>query len=158
MKRHAPYVLIGLLFCAMQTFGWMAPIDNALQDLRNKVEGRPATGEVILVDIDTRSLRAIDVWPWPRSIHGALVDRLVADGAARIGACDQHKIRVQLIAGIGGGTIFANRFIHRNHLPAGDVTAALRDDLVFDMNAGGAGLDVFTHGADDIDGVAVTIV
>jgi signal transduction histidine kinase len=84
MKRHAPYVLIGLLFCAMQTFGWMAPIDNALQDLRNKVEGRPATGEVILVDIDTRSLRAIDVWPWPRSIHGALVDRLVADGAARI--------------------------------------------------------------------------
>ncbi|MDA0784704.1 MAG: CHASE2 domain-containing protein [Proteobacteria bacterium] len=84
MKRHAPYLLIGLAFCAMQAFGWLTPIDNALQDLRNKVDGRPATGEVILVDIDTRSLRAIDVWPWPRSIHGALVDRLVADGAERI--------------------------------------------------------------------------
>jgi len=84
MKRHAPYLLIGLVFCAMQAFGWLASIDNALQDQRSKIDGRPATGEVILVDIDTRSLRAIDVWPWPRSIHGALVDRLVADGAERI--------------------------------------------------------------------------
>lgn len=84
MKRHAPYLLIGLIFCAMQALGWMTPIDNALQDQRNKFDGRPATGEVVLVDIDTRSLRAIDVWPWPRSIHGALVDRLVADGAERI--------------------------------------------------------------------------
>tara|TARA_R110002110_G_scaffold415612_3_gene651907 strand:+ start:108951 stop:111221 length:2271 start_codon:yes stop_codon:yes gene_type:complete len=84
MKRHAPYLLIGLIFCAMQALGWMTPIDNALQDLRNKFDGRPATGEVVLVDIDTRSLRAIDVWPWPRSIHGVLLDRLVADGAERI--------------------------------------------------------------------------
>ena len=84
MKRHAPYLLIGLVFCAMQALGWMTSIDNALQDLRHKIDGRPATGEVILVDIDTRSLRAIDVWPWPRSLHGALVDRLVADGAERI--------------------------------------------------------------------------
>ena len=84
MKRHAPYLLIGLIFCVMQAFGWLAPVDNALQDLRNKIAGRAATGDIILVDIDTRSLRAIDVWPWPRSIHGVLVDRLVADGAARI--------------------------------------------------------------------------
>lgn len=84
MKRHAPYLLIGLVFCALQAFGWLTAIDNALLDLRNKIDGRPASGSVILVDIDTRSLRAIDVWPWPRSIHGALVDRLVADGANRI--------------------------------------------------------------------------
>lgn len=84
MKRHAPYLLIGIVFSVIQAFGWLTSIDNALQDLRNKVDGRPASGDVVLVDIDTRSLRAIDVWPWPRSIHGALVDRLVADGAERI--------------------------------------------------------------------------
>jgi signal transduction histidine kinase/CHASE2 domain-containing sensor protein len=84
MKQYAPYVLIGLVFSVMQALGWLTSIDYALQDMRSKIDGRPATGEVILVDIDTRSLRAIDVWPWPRSIHGALVDRLVADGAMRI--------------------------------------------------------------------------
>ncbi|MBO6783834.1 MAG: CHASE2 domain-containing protein, partial [Alphaproteobacteria bacterium] len=34
--------------------------------------------------IDARSLKAIDVWPWPRSIHGAVVDSLNAAGVAGI--------------------------------------------------------------------------
>jgi EAL domain-containing protein (putative c-di-GMP-specific phosphodiesterase class I)/CHASE2 domain-containing sensor protein len=39
---------------------------------------------VQIVEIDARSLQQIDKWPWPRAIHAAIVDRLVAAGARSI--------------------------------------------------------------------------
>jgi CHASE2 domain-containing sensor protein len=37
-----------------------------------------------VVAIDARSLNEIGVWPWPRSLHAALLDRLLAAGAQRV--------------------------------------------------------------------------
>lgn len=65
-------------------FGWLVPVDNFLHDQRQAIDSRDASGDVVLVEIDARSLQAIDVWPWPRSLHGALVDRLFAMGAKEI--------------------------------------------------------------------------
>nr|WP_279629403.1 EAL domain-containing protein [Pannonibacter carbonis] len=45
---------------------------------------RQASGEIVFVDIDASSLRKVGVWPWARGLHGELVDRLRAAGAAEI--------------------------------------------------------------------------
>ena len=84
MKRYLPYLLIGLIMAWALAFGWLVPIDNFLHDQRQVVDSRAASGDVVLVEIDARSLLAIDVWPWPRSLHGALVDRLFALGAEEV--------------------------------------------------------------------------
>ncbi|MDB5698232.1 MAG: hypothetical protein JWN69_1036, partial [Alphaproteobacteria bacterium] len=50
--------------------------DRFLRQLRDSVRSHPASGTVEIVEIDARSLAAIDKWPWPRGEHAAAVDRL----------------------------------------------------------------------------------
>lgn len=59
-------------------------IERALTDLTWRLRESPASGELHIVEIDGRSIAAIDHWPWPRSIHARVVDELREAGAASI--------------------------------------------------------------------------
>ena len=61
-----------------------AGADRLLRGLRDEVRSHDASGEVHIVEIDARSIAAIDRWPWPRDIHAVAVDRLRAAGARTI--------------------------------------------------------------------------
>src|SRR3546814_10890737 len=52
---------------------------------RDTIRSRPATGNLALVEIDARSLAALDHWPWPRSYHPLAIDALGRAGAQTIG-------------------------------------------------------------------------
>lgn len=43
----------------------------------------PATDEIVIIAIDDASIEALGYWPWPRSVHAALLDRL--QGARAVG-------------------------------------------------------------------------
>ena len=60
-------------------------VERALRGARDQIRAHPASGEVAMVEIDSRSLRELATWPWPRRYHGALVDRLHRAGARTIG-------------------------------------------------------------------------
>lgn len=62
----------------------LQPIDDGLTALRFGAQPRSPTGSVVVVDIDGASLAAVGQWPWPRQVYAAIVDRLVAAGAADI--------------------------------------------------------------------------
>ena len=62
----------------------LQPLDNFLRDLRFPAQSRPATGSVVVAEIDTRSLEQVGVWPWPRRVHAELLDRLMALGADEV--------------------------------------------------------------------------
>jgi EAL domain-containing protein (putative c-di-GMP-specific phosphodiesterase class I)/CHASE2 domain-containing sensor protein len=51
---------------------------------RNSLHWHNASGDVVLVKIDSPSLREVGRWPWPRRYHAQLTDRLTAVGAKRI--------------------------------------------------------------------------
>lgn len=54
-------------------------------DLRFALRGaRPVPDDVVLITIDDYSLSRLGQWPWPRRIHGQLVDRLRQLGAKAI--------------------------------------------------------------------------
>jgi len=57
--------------------GLFAPLDDLLLDWRFGWSARPSTGDVVVVEIDPKSLEAIGVWPWPRSVHARLIDALL---------------------------------------------------------------------------------
>jgi CHASE2 domain-containing sensor protein len=61
--------------------GGLAPLEHRLMDLRFELLQRPASGDLVVVEVDSASLTALGVWPWPRDLHAALIDRLLAAGA-----------------------------------------------------------------------------
>lgn len=64
--------------------GAFASLDRLLGDARFSLLTRPASGDVVFLEIDSQSLARIGVWPWPRQQHGEILDKLMALGAADV--------------------------------------------------------------------------
>lgn len=58
--------------------------DRLMRMGRDALRSHPASGEIHIVEIDARSLREIDRWPWPRRNHALLIDRLQQSEARSI--------------------------------------------------------------------------
>lgn len=69
---------------ALYAAGFLEFAELRLLELRFAFAERVVSEEVLLVEIDRRSLDEIGVWPWPRRIHGLALDRLDAAGAASV--------------------------------------------------------------------------
>lgn len=76
----APAVAVALIFL----FGALEFVENRILDARFGLLERPAGDRIVLVTIDSRSLKDIGVWPWPRRHYAEVLDRLVDAGAERI--------------------------------------------------------------------------
>ncbi|MGF0536785.1 EAL domain-containing protein [Agrobacterium sp. ES01] len=57
-------------------------IDDELIALRFQAAPRAASGSMVFIAIDKKSLDDIGVWPWPRSVYASVIDKLTAAGAA----------------------------------------------------------------------------
>lgn len=72
-------VLIGIA-----AIGGFASQDRLLQDARFGLSGLTPTGDTVVVEIDSRSIAEIGVWPWPRRLHATVLDHLIAMGVADV--------------------------------------------------------------------------
>src|SRR5688572_21644307 len=73
--------IAGLLFGIA---GFFAPVEDALRVGRNGLHPHAASGDIVLVAVDDRSLLEVGNWPWPRQQHARMVDELTQKGARRI--------------------------------------------------------------------------
>lgn len=80
-RERTSGVVILTLVMVLSATGMFSPLALGLADFWFRVFDRPASGDVVVVQIDARSLMELDTWPWPRSRHAALLDRLNAAGA-----------------------------------------------------------------------------
>lgn len=64
--------------------GFAATIDRAIDPARFAAWLRPASGQVVVVEMDAASAATIKRWPWPRDHYAKVVDRLREAGAASI--------------------------------------------------------------------------
>jgi EAL domain-containing protein (putative c-di-GMP-specific phosphodiesterase class I)/CHASE2 domain-containing sensor protein len=87
VSKPAPWKLLlwtavaGLIF-GLIGFGEIA--EDYLRASRNSLHWHKASGDIVLVDIDDASLRALGGWPWPRQNYTQLVNTLTKAGAKRI--------------------------------------------------------------------------
>lgn len=81
LKRALSAVLVLAVLLVSAFAGFDRPLRNALTDIRFGADSRDATGKIVFVAIDSRSIDAIGVWPWPRQLHAQLLDRLKQAGA-----------------------------------------------------------------------------
>jgi diguanylate cyclase len=69
--------LVGLI-------GLAQPADDLLRDLRDRMRQQSASGDIVIIAIDDTSLQEMAKWPWPRSYHATIINKLDELGAERI--------------------------------------------------------------------------
>lgn len=79
-----------IAFAALCVF--VASHENLLHGFQNKIieirannSTRSATGQVVFIGIDKESLDHVGVWPWPRTVHAEIIDKLLAAEVIEIG-------------------------------------------------------------------------
>lgn len=75
------------LIAAIAALTWTGDftrLQDVINDGRFSLVQRNVTGQMLLVDIDEPSIKALGAWPWSRAVHAAIVDKLVRLGASEI--------------------------------------------------------------------------
>ncbi|MFQ5469609.1 MAG: EAL domain-containing protein [Gammaproteobacteria bacterium] len=77
-------ISVALVFCITTILffsGILSSLENGLLDLKFQwTKQRQASNEIVLVEIDTKSLQALPEWPWPRDFYSMLLQRLFENG------------------------------------------------------------------------------
>lgn len=91
-KEHALIVFSGIALTCIAAFLYLfQPILLSMLDFKiydsllKSRSGRTASGSVVTVDIDTKSLIQYGQWPWPRYRIAQLIDKLREMGALSVG-------------------------------------------------------------------------
>ena len=84
VKSYRPHLLVLGVLVIMLLTGMHDALRHALTDYRFNWTPRSASGDVVLVEMDPRSLEKIGVWPWPRQLHAELIGKLMSAGAREI--------------------------------------------------------------------------
>ncbi|KQW32037.1 hypothetical protein ASC71_07520 [Rhizobium sp. Root1240] len=138
--------------------GLFEPLDRRLSAWRMAAVPRDATGEIVLVEIDKKSLDVVGTWPWSRSIHARLIDRLVAAQARDIfldidfsarSESEGDKALATALEAAGGGVILPSFQQYRSSADTIPVVATTRPNPLFAPHAWVASASLY---ADD-DGI-----
>lgn len=65
--------------------GVLDTLNGGMRDFLFTANLHQQDSDLVLVEIDARSLRELAAWPWPRSHHARVIDQLSAAGAQTIG-------------------------------------------------------------------------
>jgi diguanylate cyclase (GGDEF)-like protein/PAS domain S-box-containing protein len=84
VKAWRPHILVACALAVVVISGMHEALRRDLTDHRFRWTPREATGEIVVVAIDSPSIEKIGVWPWPRGLHAELIGRLEAAGARDI--------------------------------------------------------------------------
>jgi diguanylate cyclase (GGDEF)-like protein/PAS domain S-box-containing protein len=84
VKHYRPHILVVVALAIVLSSGWHGAIRNALTDLRFAWQQRQASGDIVIVAIDTVSIEKIGIWPWPRQLHAQLLQQLEIAGVRDI--------------------------------------------------------------------------
>lgn len=84
MRHYRTHLFVLCALAVIILTGAHEALHNALVDKRFDLLSRNATGNVVLVAIDSRAIEQVGVWPWPRRLHADMIRTLDRAGAADI--------------------------------------------------------------------------
>ncbi|MCW8933596.1 MAG: CHASE2 domain-containing protein [Gammaproteobacteria bacterium] len=69
-------LLLGCLCLAIIYGDWTWRWDRLIYDAQSSLIRQQASDDIVIIAIDEKSLTSIGRWPWPRSIHAELINKL----------------------------------------------------------------------------------
>lgn len=87
LVKRANHIVIGVSLAAgALTFAFHGgkSVDQHVERIRERVMPKTASSDIVIIAIDQESISRTQAWPWPRSFHGRLVDRLNGYGVKNI--------------------------------------------------------------------------
>jgi CHASE2 domain-containing sensor protein len=89
-RRHVvEWVLVGLALSVLVVWLTLTEAtvraDNLVYDRWVDLKRASPSEQIVVVAIDNRSIEALGRWPWPRTTHAALIDRLAEAQAGAVG-------------------------------------------------------------------------
>lgn len=118
-------VAVALIYVA----GGLSFIESEFDNLRFRVSDRSANSDLLIVEIDPASVRALGVWPWPRTFHAEVIRRLAAADARQIGididfssaSTAKNDLDLQSALADAGGRVVLPVFQQVTDTPAGPI-------------------------------------
>ncbi|WP_340118360.1 CHASE2 domain-containing protein [Pelagibius sp. 7325] len=83
-RQWVGWALACLVSLGVLAIGALEPFERPLIDLRMRLVQTPADPAPLLIEIDPRSIHEVGHWPWGRSLHALLLDRLTAAEAGEV--------------------------------------------------------------------------
>ena len=84
-ERFLLSILLLILGITLTLSNGLRRWDLTLYDLFSTLHYQPAADDVLILAIDELSLREFGRWPWPRSLHARLIDKLRRGGVRVVG-------------------------------------------------------------------------
>lgn len=84
MTRILPHLALWAIIGLFSLSGLLSALLYQVADLSFKVAPRQATGDILIVAIDQKSIDHIGPWPWPRRKHALLLDQLQSAGVHQV--------------------------------------------------------------------------
>ncbi len=79
-----PWILALMAGLALVSTNFGSDIELRLSNIRAEILEKPASGQVVIVEIDSQSLQLVDRWPWPRNYYATAIQKLNQAGASQI--------------------------------------------------------------------------
>ena len=151
LRAWLPRLGIFALVALVHLGGALEFVERSYLDLRFDLLRRPASGDVVLVEIDSGSLRELDAWPWPRAYHAGVLDRLIEAGAEMVAfdldfsssSAPANDAALERALAASAGRVILPAFMQRAEGEAGREASALNLPLTrFARHATVAGVDL----------------
>jgi CHASE2 domain-containing sensor protein/signal transduction histidine kinase len=126
-------------------------LDNIAYDLLQRTAARPADPDILIVEIDDQSIAALGAWPWSRTLHAQMVERLAAARPRAI-AYDLLFSEPSPEPGADRALGAAIRSAGNVFLPSPDAADGTSGGWVRQITGGAAGLGL-VHVRSDTDGL-----
>ncbi|WP_298599874.1 EAL domain-containing protein [uncultured Sphingorhabdus sp.] len=76
-KKIARTIMIMAAICGgLGAIGIFEPVTLLINSLQSQIRTKPVSGDIVVVGIDSPSIREIGRWPWPRDVQGQLLQKV----------------------------------------------------------------------------------
>ncbi len=83
-RRFSGLIVATAIAALLLTTNAAAGLEEQWRQSRGEFLVHHASGKIVLVEIDAKSLASFGQWPWPRRLHAQMIDRLNALGSTTI--------------------------------------------------------------------------
>lgn len=74
---YAPVFASCVISIVLLYSGWLTPFENGLDEIEADLSRSQYPSDMVVVEVDHTSLRALPAWPWPRPYYAQAIDHLL---------------------------------------------------------------------------------